>query len=252
MGVNGGAGNAISFSEIQTFYGGSNPISISEYYRGGSEVPTNAVAAQAETSGTSSQTVGDFAVTVTEVAGSLTTSSLSSVSFRRVTVTAQHSFVTMTITGGGQAIFSYHPSPGTGNSVQLLSTSLGGGGEPTSVTYTFRCPQFNSGDATASDSNTYAAGMEVIASGTNTGTAGFRAVEHDVDFTNNNSATLTTTSGSTGGAQTYTSGQTRKVKDNQSTNSYVLGYDAIGGNTNVPTSGTVNIDIFNAPGNPVA
>lgn len=42
MGVDGGAGNAISLSEIQSFYGGSNPISISEYYRAasGTEVPT--------------------------------------------------------------------------------------------------------------------------------------------------------------------------------------------------------------------
>jgi len=41
MGVDGGAGNAISLSEIQTFYGGSNPISMSEYYRAasGTEVP---------------------------------------------------------------------------------------------------------------------------------------------------------------------------------------------------------------------
>ena len=39
MAVDGGAGNTISFSEIQTYYGGSNPISISEYYRGGDEVP---------------------------------------------------------------------------------------------------------------------------------------------------------------------------------------------------------------------
>ena len=39
MAVDGGAGNPISFSEVQTYYGGSNPISISEYYRGGDEVP---------------------------------------------------------------------------------------------------------------------------------------------------------------------------------------------------------------------
>ena len=41
MGVDGGAGNAISLSEIQSFYGGSNPISLSEYYRAasGTEVP---------------------------------------------------------------------------------------------------------------------------------------------------------------------------------------------------------------------
>lgn len=42
MAVDGGAGNAISMSEIQSFYGGSNPISLSEYYRAasGTEVPT--------------------------------------------------------------------------------------------------------------------------------------------------------------------------------------------------------------------
>jgi len=31
---------AISFSQLQSEYGGSNPISLSEYYRGGSYVPT--------------------------------------------------------------------------------------------------------------------------------------------------------------------------------------------------------------------
>ena len=41
MGVNGGAGNAISLSEIQSYYGGSNPISVSEYNRGGSFVPSS-------------------------------------------------------------------------------------------------------------------------------------------------------------------------------------------------------------------
>lgn len=40
MGVNGGSGNEISFSDLQTFYGGTNPISLSEYNRGGPEVPS--------------------------------------------------------------------------------------------------------------------------------------------------------------------------------------------------------------------
>ena len=73
---------------------------------------------------------------------------------------------------------------------------------------------------------------------------------HDVDFTNNNATTITTTSGSTGGAQTYTQNQTRKVKNDQSTSNWTLGYDAVLGNTNVPASGTINIDVFNAPGTP--
>ncbi len=71
MGVDGGAGNAISLSEVQTFYGGSNPISMSEYYRNGSLVPGDLVAAQGNTSGSSSQTIGQFGVTVTPSFGSV-------------------------------------------------------------------------------------------------------------------------------------------------------------------------------------
>lgn len=40
MGVDGGSGNTISLQDLQTFYGGTNPISISEYNRGGSLVPS--------------------------------------------------------------------------------------------------------------------------------------------------------------------------------------------------------------------
>ena len=65
MGVNGGAGNAISLSELQSYYGGSNPISLSEYYRNGSLVPGDQVTAQSNVSGTADQTVGQFTVDVT-------------------------------------------------------------------------------------------------------------------------------------------------------------------------------------------
>ena len=44
MAVNDGTlGSSVSFSQIQTFYGGSNPISLSEYYRGGAEVPSASI-----------------------------------------------------------------------------------------------------------------------------------------------------------------------------------------------------------------
>ena len=59
MAVNGGAGNAISISEIQTFYGGSNPAALSEYYRNGSNVPQTS-----SDSGTSSATVNNIAAVV--------------------------------------------------------------------------------------------------------------------------------------------------------------------------------------------
>ena len=44
MSVNDGVLNSsVSFSQIQSFYGGSNPISLSEYYRGGAEVPSTSL-----------------------------------------------------------------------------------------------------------------------------------------------------------------------------------------------------------------
>lgn len=41
MAVNGGTGNQIKFSELQTYYGGQGPIHLSEYYRGGDHVPSS-------------------------------------------------------------------------------------------------------------------------------------------------------------------------------------------------------------------
>ena len=254
MTIGTGTGNTISFSTIRDFYGDTNPVAISDFNRNTSNdtlVDATFTGASTATTGTSSQTVDDFAVTVTEVDGSLTTSSLSIASFRRVTVTAQHSFVTMTISGSGQAIFSYHPNPGTGNSVQLLSTSLGGDGEPSTVTYTFRCPQFNSGDATPSDSNTYAAGMEVIANGINTGTAGFRAVEHDITFQNNSSTgdTYTLTSNSTGGSSktAYAAGDSFLAQNNGSSNQFLLAYDNVTGSGS-GTAGDIGVTVASGSG----
>ena len=43
MGVNGGSGNLITFQQLQDFYGGAHPISLSEYYRGGALVPSSVV-----------------------------------------------------------------------------------------------------------------------------------------------------------------------------------------------------------------
>ena len=67
MAVNGGSGNAISLGEIQAFYGGSAPTSLSEYNRGGSLVPSTFAGSATATTGTSSQTVDDFGVTVTTI-----------------------------------------------------------------------------------------------------------------------------------------------------------------------------------------
>ena len=256
MGVNGGAGNEISFSDLQTFYGGSNPISLSEYYRGGSEVPGEQVTAQANTSGTSDQTIGQFTADVTTTStfsGSLSTGSFTTGSISIQSDTAKveifnlhgdadggssSASTTVTISGVG-TIGSFGTFDNTGNGGLFLACTIAG--------------PANNGAVSSPNGGTHSSGT---VSATGGGNVRLREVTrasvstHDVDFTNNSSVTITTTSGSTGGAQSYTAGQTRKVKNDSSSNSYVLGYDAVNGNTNVPASGTINMDVFNAPGTP--
>jgi len=250
MAVDGGAGNAISFSEIQTYYGGSNPISISEYYRGGSEVPGDQVTAQSNTSGTADQTVGQFTVDVTTTStftGSLQNQSYSSsVSIQSDTAKIEiynthpdadggSSTVNATVFRNGSSIGTFSTFDSTGNGATILACTIAG--------------PANNGAVSSPNGGTYSSGT-ITFSGSSLMREVTRAqvTTHDVDFTNNNAVTITTTSGSTGGAQTYTQNQTRKVKNDQSTSNWTLGYDAVLGNTNVPASGTINIDVFNAPG----
>lgn len=259
MAVNGGAGNAISFSEIQSFYGGSNPIDLSDYYRAasGTEVPNvgTVVAAAAnqtynnQTPG-SAVTRGNFDVTVTEDVGSPTTTSIGAVGTAFIDVLSTTSRILLTVTGSGTAVFYRRPDPNAPGLVTILSTD-----SPASVAISG--PNYDSSDGSATTS--IPAGQQFVADGggaasVSGGSHITRPDEFDVSFKNTNSNTLTTTSGSQGGAQTYTQNQTRSVGNNLSTNSYVLGHDIVqaNANTNIPTSGTINIDAFNAPGNPVA
>lgn len=251
MAVDGGAGNTISFSEIQTYYGGSNPISISEYYRGGSEVPGDQVTAQSNTSGTADQTVGEFTVNVTTTStftGSLQQQSNStSVSIQsdtaKIEIINSHpdadggsSTRSVTVFRNGSSIGTFTTTDSTGNGAAIIACTIAG--------------PANNGAVSSPNGGTYSSGTITFSGGSSSMREFTRAqvTTHDVDFTNNNAVTITTTSGSTGGAQTYTQNQTRKVKDDQSTSNWTLGYDAVLGNTNVPASGTINIDVFNAPG----
>tara|TARA_R100001509_G_scaffold91210_1_gene52556 strand:+ start:2814 stop:3581 length:768 start_codon:yes stop_codon:yes gene_type:complete len=252
MGVGGGAGNAISFSELQTFYGGSNPISLSEYYRNGSLVPGDQVAAQSNTPGSSSQTIGEFTATVSGVLGSPSSASISGGSSVTFTITSTTSRVVLTCNGSGTAFFYYRNTP-SGSLVSIGSFNIGGDSDPDGpISAAVRGPNYDSADGSATIS--VPAGGQFIASGSGGvnvtgGTHTTRPGLFDVSFRNNNAITITTTSGSTGGAQTYTQNQTRQVKNDSTSASYTLGYDAILGNTNVPASGTINMNVFNAPGN---
>ena len=48
----GGRGSPISFQDLQDFYGGMHPISLSEYYRGGAEVPSTSISGNNPYTGT--------------------------------------------------------------------------------------------------------------------------------------------------------------------------------------------------------
>ena len=245
MPVNGGAGNAISFSEIQAFYGGSGPISISEYARGGDNVPSSFSGSSTATTGTSSQTVDDFAVTVTEVDGTLQTSSnpITPNSLTgSFTVQNTTSFVySSTAHVNGTSVWyknnnAIHVVNGVGGSIRIAG------------------PQYNSTDSTltvASETNgtvTFSAGdvLRVATSGptTNASTHGYRAIEYDINFQNNNSTgdTYNLTSNSTGGSSktAYAAGDSFLAQNNGSSNQFVIAYDNVTG-SGPGTAGDINV-----------
>ena len=96
MPVNSGtAGTAISFSDLQSAYGGSHPISLSEYYRGGGEVPSSTT--------TTSTSVGALTTTTPGNPGSFVVTLNSSLSFVQVT---QGGMGNHTVVQNGTQIYS--------------------------------------------------------------------------------------------------------------------------------------------------
>ena len=231
MGVDGGAGNAISLSEVQTFYGGSNPISMSEYYRGGSEVPSTAtVVASNSDSGTTSATSGSVAAVVSNDSTSSTITGAGAVSFTIDTGSAGGSTVTISLTnnnaGEGQATLFRGGS-------QILATV----GSTVTATVNDGDSLTMSGSGNANPVFSYPRLTRV----------------YDMTLTNNTGQTLNLTSSPWGNDSTFTNGEV-KTADNQSSNSWSWSHPAVTGtfNTNVHASGTINMNIFNAPGTPGA
>jgi len=233
MGVDGGAGNEISLSEIQAFYGGSNPISMSEYYRGGSEVPSTAtIVASNSDSGTTSATSGSVAVTVSNDSTSST-------------ISGTHIAGTQTIdtgtAGGATTTLTWGNSQNEGSvGLEVNGTTIGAVGESTTTT------------ATISDGDTF---RVFVQSGDGFGIFSYTRLTrvYDMTLTNNTGQTLNLTSSPWGNDSSFTNGEVKTV-DNQSSNSWSWSHPAVTGtfNTNVPASGTINMNIFNAPGTPGA
>ena len=265
MGVNGGSGNSISLSEIQTFYGGANPASMSEYYRNGSNVPQTSSA-----SGTSSSTVNSIAAAVTSLGSGYTSFS--------TTITQGNSGYSGGQSSGNWNVIRENAGSGTGtwtarvlNAATTLSgtcdgkaltvtkngtgvVSLGNSGGSWSVSCSpgdvlvWTCSAGIGGGGTINRSQSWAwSGSPTIqyTANTNGGTSG-SVTGYTVSLTNNTGVTVNLTSSPWGNDSSFTNGEAKS--DTRSSNSWSWSHPA---NTSVPTSGTLNMNTFNAPGIPV-
>ena len=269
MAVNGGSGNAISLGEIQAFYGGSAPTSLSEYNRGGSLVPSTFAGSATATTGTSSQTVDDFGVTVSTIATGYTSFS--------TTITQGNSGFSGGQSNGNWNVIRENAGSGTGtwtarvlNASTTLSgncngkaltvtkngtgvVSLGNSGGSWSVScapgdvLVWTCSAGIGGGGTINRSQSWAwSGSPSIqyTANTNGGTSGSISA-YNVVFANNTSTgdTYTLTSGSTGSETVYSPGESQTVTGNGSSNSWVLAYDNVTG-AGAGSAGDINVTII--------
>ena len=268
MAVNGGSGNAISLGEIQAFYGGSAPTSLSEYNRGGSLVPSTFAGSATATTGTSSQTVDDFGVTVTTIATGYTSFS--------TTITQGNSGFSGGQSNGNWNVIRENASSGTGTwtaRVLNASTTLSGNCDGKALTVTKNSTQVvNLGNSGGSWSVSCAPGDVLVwtcsagiggggtinrsqswawsgspsiqyTANTNGGTSGSISA-YNVVFANNTSTgdTYTLTSGSTGSETVYSPGESQTVTSNGSSNSWVLAYDNVTG-TGTGNAGDIAVTV---------
>ena len=269
MAVNGGAGNAISLGEIQAFYGGSNPASLSEYNRGGTLVPSSFAGSATATTGTTSQTVDDFGVTVTTLATGYTSFS--------TTITQGNSGYSGGQSSGNWNVIRENAGSGTGtwtarvlnNSTTLTGScdqkaltvtkngtgvvSLGNSGGSWSVAcspgdvivWTCSAGAGGGGTINRSQSWNWGSGGATIqyTANTNGGTSGSVSA-YKVVFANNTSTgdTYTITSGSTGSETVYSPSESQNVRNNDSSNSWVLAYDNVTG-AGAGSAGDINVTI---------
>jgi hypothetical protein len=270
MGVNGGAGNAISLSEIQSFYGGSNPAAMSEYYRNGSNVPQTSSA-----SGTTSSTVNNIAAVVNNLGSGRSGFS--------TTITQSNSpFSVSSLTNGNWNVIRENAGSGTGtwtarvldasttlsvscdkkaltvtkNGSTVVTFDNNGGSDTVSCApgdvIVWTCSAGAGGGGTINRSQSWSwSGSPTIqytACTNNISSVGTGSTinAYTVSLTNNTGLTVNLTSSPWGNDSSFTNGEAKS--DTRSSNSWSWSHPA---NTSVPTSGTLNMDIFNAPGVPV-
>ena len=275
------------FSEVQSFYGGSNPIYANEYYRGGAEVPTTRTLLAAGGSsggdvGESGVTRDGILITVDDIPGGTVPGSLSfqtvgsssSVGgwftsgsgperngFQRGNVDANTSFIRI----------GYARTQGTINwTVRNSSNAIVATG--TGATPGVRGPAWRSGDAGLGRTAAQVAAFPQVGAGgyiilswrgnapSRDGSGG-RATRssittpttYNITMRNNTGQTLNFTSSPTGNDASFTNGEMRSVTGQSSPN-WSFSYPAVtasDANSNIPASGNpLDLGDFRSVTNP--
>ena len=276
MAVNGGAGNPISFSELRDFYGDekNQPVSLSEYNRGGTLVPQTFAGSQTATQNTnvsySNNTAifDDFQVDrstgTTYSQGSpgsrvLRTSGTSTTGFvgatGSYTVVASDAVIMVNGSGTrneGQDVFS---SVGSFTTSGVITDNSGG--------YTSRIypgPAYQSGDH-SSFASTYGA-QYMGGSPCSTGTLNITTDSHnyggsfyvytarrsatttyDVTLQNtSNVSTYTITGGSTGTETVYSPGESQTILNDELSEGWLVAYDYVTG-SGAGSAGDIDVSV---------
>ena len=252
--LGGGAGSEISFSTLRDFYSDTNPVSLSEFTRGGSLVASTFSGASTATTSTGSGTKNDFTITqanqtvytgnpgsfVTRESAS-TTAANTPIATTPYTVNAGDSVIA--IFGIAQSDFGDDPNnPGSPN-IQVVAgftLSLNGGSATTlGLHLYYKGPHFNRSPSHPFISRQCDAGTTMLTTTSGNhiyvslATARVTA-QYDTTFTNNNSTgdTYTLANSSTrigSNSQVYAAGASRLVADNSSSNQWTIAYDNVTG-----------------------
>ena len=276
MAVNGGAGNPISFSEIRDFYGDdpNQPVSLSEYNRGGTLVPQTFAGSQTNTQGSTNQTVDDFGITVsttqsftgtmadselvtraqTSVSGSSNAGTSLTLSYTVLASDAQ-----IRIFGGGFNQLGGGESP-QASAGYTVSGILNLGSQGSMKQYDGPASNNRSGFSGSLNANivqgTLGTGTFTMATtaGTHSGSLTVKTARrngvnlNDVTIQNNSSvSTYTLTTDSTRASLNaadivYAPGASKLVKDDSSTPNYSISYDKVTG-SGAGSAGDIDVSV---------
>ena len=269
MGVGGGSGNTISFSDIRDFYGDSNPVVFSDFNRRSSNdglVDATFAGASTATTANGAGTKNDFGVT--QSTGTAFTGSLGSSTVRATNSATSGSSVSTsyTVLASDAAIFinggGLNNQGGTDDldATGSHSTTRNGndlyGNNAAFQEKRYRGPASNGSEFSGTTFHgTLSTGDALVSTatvGSNSGSITINTARrsgntiYDITFTNNNSTgdTYTLASSSTGYStkSVYAAGDSQKVKDDSSSNQWTIAYDNVSGSGS-GTAGDVGVTV---------